>query len=150
MKLSQTLVATVLILVSSLCWSAESVVIQNQTAVARDVNLFVGQSSPKKTFKFSSGEAWLDANGSFQLKIEVKHHKLLCAQYRTAIRFGEGDPGCQQVSWNEDSIKLTSKRQCNSAELVHAGGDTVEYLAQQYGELTCAQVEVSCSGKFCR
>ncbi|MEH6626949.1 MAG: hypothetical protein V7739_10920 [Motiliproteus sp.] len=149
MKFSQVVVAMIAVLVAGLCWSAESLIVQSQTAIARDVNLFVGQSSPKKTFKFSRGEAWLDANGSFQLKIEVKHHKLLCAQYRTAIRFGEGDPGCQQVIWDEDSIKLTSKRQCNSAILEHVGGNTIESLAQQYSGLTCAQVEVSCSGR-CR
>ncbi|MCW8886433.1 MAG: hypothetical protein OQK12_14445 [Motiliproteus sp.] len=131
-------------------WSDTGVIIQNQTATAKEVNLFVGQSDPKKTFKFSNGEAWLDANGSFEVRLEVIHHKLLCAQYRSAIRFGQGNPGCQQVNWDSDMIKLTSKRQCNSAELVHFGSNTLDYLAQRYGEMTCAEVKVTCSGKFCR
>ncbi len=151
MKLFTTVVAMIFAFLSGQVFSADSVMVQNQTAVAKDVNLFVGHSAPKKTFRFSNGEAWLDENGSFQLKLEVKHRKLLCARYRTSINFAVGNPGCQQVVWDDETaIKLASKRQCNNAELVHIGGDTVELLAQQYKGLSCARVQVSCSGKFCR
>ena len=146
----KSLVVLLTVALSTLAWGETGVVVQKQTAAAKEVNLFVGQSDPRKTFRFSTGEAWLDANGSFEVKLDVKHRKLICAQYRSAIRFGKGNPGCQQVAWDSDMIKLSSKRQCNSAELTHYGANTLDYLAEQYSEMTCAQIQVTCSGKSCR
>ena len=125
-------------------------VVQDYKLVAKEDNLVVGNSLSRKVFKFSHGEAWVDESGAFQLKAEVAHSKLRCALYQASVRFGVGGQGCTAVQWLEEVQSLPELRQCNGAELVHAGGDSLESLKLAYDSVSCARVQVSCQSGACR
>ena len=97
-------------------------------------------------FRVDESRAWLNAGGDFQLSGWVKHNSLLCATYRTGLRFGIGAPGCLNVKWIGDAHFVTSEFQCNGARVQHAGGDTLPAFGKQVGRITCAERVVSCKG----
>ncbi len=99
-------------------------------------------------FDFAAGESsgWLNIDGDFHVTGWVQHRSLLCATYRTALRFGVGAPGCLNVEWMSDPIYVTSQYQCNGARVQHDGGDSAPEIGAQIGKITCAERVIRCSG----
>lgn len=97
-------------------------------------------------FRIDEARAWLNDAGDFQVSGWVKHTGLLCATYRTGLRFGVGAPGCLNVNWITDPHFVTSEFQCNGARVQHLGGDTAPDLGSQLGRITCAERVITCSG----
>ena len=97
-------------------------------------------------FRIDETRAWLNGAGDFQVTGWVKHAGLLCATYRTGLRFGIGAPGCLNVNWVTEPYFVTSEFQCNGARVQHAGGDTVPEVGEQVGRISCAERVVTCSG----
>jgi hypothetical protein len=97
-------------------------------------------------FRIEETRAWLNETGDFQITGWLKHAGLLCATYRTGLRFGIGAPGCLNVNWITDPHFVTSEFQCNGARVQHAGGDTVPAVGEQVGKITCAERVITCSG----
>ncbi len=147
-RVSRGMLAGLLLLTEPL--AAGERVVMDQKSAGREVKLYVGGSVARKSFRFSSGEGWLDAEGSFQMKTDVRHRKLLCARYRMAVQFGVGESGCRSVEWLGKMHRLTNRQQCNGVTLTHSGGDRLEPLANHYNVVSCARLQVICSGDFCR
>ena len=102
-------------------------------------------------FDFREGEsrAWLNRDGDLQTRGWVLHRGLLCATYRMGLRFGTGNPACQNVTWLTEPIYLTSQLQCNSARVSHLGSNNLPELAAQLDRITCAERVIHCTGN-CR
>jgi hypothetical protein len=129
--------------------ASEANLVKEVQSPAKEVNYAIGNSVARKAFSFSGGDAWLDAEGSFQLKIAVSHQRIRCAEYQTAIQFGTGSQRCNAVNWIGSPVMLTNKKQCNSSQLVHTGGNWLEELSKQYAGISCARIQVYCEGKTC-
>ena len=99
-------------------------------------------------FDFREGEsrAWLNRDGDVQTRGWVLHRGLLCATYRMGLRFGTGNPACQNVTWLTEPIYLTSQLQCNSARVSHLGSNNLPELAAQLDRITCAERVIHCTG----
>lgn len=108
----------------------------------------IGNTEARKEFNFgrSIGRAWLAPGGELQIDSWVQHRGLLCATYETGIRFGAGENGCADAEWLAPTHWLTSHRQCNSALMNHVGTDTDPDIVRLFGNVTCAQRVLRCSG----
>ncbi|MFN0039954.1 MAG: hypothetical protein ACKVP2_10630 [Burkholderiales bacterium] len=89
---------------------------------------------------------WLNRDGDFGVRSWVKHASLLCANYRVAVRFGAGAPGCMNVKWVSEPRFVTAHTQCNGARTLHLGGDSDTALAASIGQISCAERTVRCTG----
>ena len=95
-------------------------------------------------FGRNRGEAWLARTGALYIDTWVQHNGLLCSTYEVGIRFGHGEPGCTGVQWLAPAKYVTNLRQCNNAIVEHTGTDTDVAIAEQFGEVTCAERMVRC------
>lgn len=129
--------------------AADATLIKDDRSPAQEVNSVIGGSPARKEFSFLGGNSWLDAEGNFHLEMTVVHKRLLCAQYATHIQFGIGSQRCNTVTWISSPYVVSDKKHCNSAQLLHTGGNWADELAQKYGEISCARVQVHCRGRGC-
>lgn len=104
------------------------------------------KKSDRLEFNFgrNRGEAWLARTGALYIDTWVQHNGLLCSTYEVGIRFGHGEPGCTGVQWLAPAKYVTNLRQCNNAIVEHTGTDTDVAIAEQFGEVTCAERMVRC------
>lgn len=100
-------------------------------------------------FRIDESKGWLIESGDFQIRGWVQHVGLLCATYRTGMRFGVGAPGCLNVEWITEPVFVTSHLQCNGARINHLGDGSDPDLGGQLSRVTCAERIVRCTGN-CR
>lgn len=120
------------------------------TARARPAPVFLPEGIPERLdFDFGDFKGWLRYKGGWNLEGTVHHRGLRCGTYRAGLRFGAGNPGCENVQWLTEVFYATDQRQCNNASMWHSGGDINLDLRKDFGRITCAERIISCSG-FCR
>ncbi len=100
-------------------------------------------------FDFGDFKAWVRKKGGWQIEGRINHSGLICGTYDVMVRFGAGNPGCNNVKWFSDPRSVTHREHCNSASLPHQGGDIEFPWADRFGQLTCAERIVRCTGN-CR
>jgi hypothetical protein len=134
---------------SSLAIADKKTVIKKYSAVARkSIDFSGGGELPQKfDFRFDNATAWLRENGEFGLEAEIKHNGLLCGDYEVGISFGIGSPACSNVSWITEPYYISSKKQCNNAWMIHAGGGVVADVTDDFAQISCAQLLIKCTGK---
>lgn len=120
---------------------------QRSQAAAQHQQLTVeGYKLQRKDFRFGNFNGWLKRGGEWQIEGPVRHHGLLCGTYEVGMRFGIGDPDCTNVQWISGDQFVTSKSQCNEAEMQHSGYGTAPALAEQFDAITCAERVIRCTG----
>jgi len=97
-------------------------------------------------FNFGELRLWLRRTGEWHVEGEVSHRGLLCGTYEVGIRFGVGDPACANVSWLSSVRYVTSRKQCNSATVIHTGGDIQRELTGPFPSISCAERVIRCTG----
>ena len=100
----------------------------------------------RKTFQRQGIQGWLDEAGAWRLEVEVHHGRLRCATYETGIRFGRGNPACDNVEWLDDIEYASRVRQCNSASRLHTAGGEFFAIADGVSAVSCVRVLVRCEG----
>ncbi|MEO8156326.1 MAG: hypothetical protein ABI648_00920 [Betaproteobacteria bacterium] len=148
------IVAVTLLVLSNVAaaWAAEQQLEASESGITaqarRTYSLDAKPVINRLDFDFAAGESsgWLNVDGDFHVNGWVQHRSLLCATYRTALRFGIGAPGCLNVEWMSDPIYVTSQYQCNGARVQHDGGDSAPEIGAQIGKITCAERVIRCSG----
>ena len=100
----------------------------------------------RKDFRFGGFTAWLKREGEWHIEGPVRHRGLLCGDYEVGMRFGIGKPDCTDVQWVSQVGYVTSRSQCNDAELLHSGTEIDAALADQFDAITCAERVIRCSG----
>jgi hypothetical protein len=104
------------------------------------------QSLARLDFYYGDVRAWLLQDGNWHIEGNIRHQGALCATYRLGIQFGIGGPGCANVEWIGEPVYVTKRRHCNSAVLMHVGGDRSQSAADAFDNITCAQRLIDCSG----
>jgi hypothetical protein len=107
---------------------------------------FNQKQSLKKTFREGDLEGWLSTDSNWYIKGTVTHTRLRCATYSLGIQLGKGNPACLNVKWLTRVSYGTSRKQCNSAPMIHAGGGDMPELANVLKEATCVRVVTRCTG----
>ena len=106
-----------------------------------------GAAGPARLdFLFGDTRGWLDSDGVWNVSADVTHRGLLCATYELGVRFGVGEPGCDNVQWLGAVRYVTAERQCNNATVRQSGGDKQPELARDFSRITCAERVVRCTG----
>lgn len=100
-------------------------------------------------FDFGDFKMWVRKKGGWQMEGRINHSGLICGTYQVMVRFGAGNPGCTNVKWFSDPRLVSQHEQCNSASVAHQGGDLDFPWADRFGQLSCAERIVRCSGN-CR
>lgn len=116
------------------------------TAPATKDYIIGKQQSTRLDFDFNGNKAWLNNRGEWQVSGYVKHTKLRCATYSVAIRFGRGENQCTNVNWIGTFQKGSYVRQCNAATVHHIAGETNQELVNNLTGITCAKIQITCSG----
>jgi hypothetical protein len=105
------------------------------------------QSLARLDFYYGDIRAWLLQDGNWHIEGSVQHRGALCGTYQLGIQFGIGNPGCANVEWIGMPIYVTKRRQCNSALIMHVGGDQNHSAADAFDQISCAQRLINCSGR---
>jgi len=105
-----------------------------------------GYKLQRKDFRFGNFNGWLKRGGEWQIEGAVQHRGLMCGTYEVGMRFGIGNPGCTDVQWISGDEFVTSKSQCNEAEMQHTGYGIAPGLAEQFDAVTCAERVIRCTG----
>ncbi len=106
-----------------------------------------GAAGPARLdFLFGDTRGWLDSDGVWNASADVTHRGLLCATYELGVRFGAGEPGCNNVQWLGAVRYVTAERQCNNATVRQSGGDKQPELARDFSRITCAERVIRCTG----
>ena len=125
----------------------EARVISRSTATVRaSADFSTDYRAARAGFKAFDFEGYLLGDGTWHLESRVSHGRLVCATYEVGLRFGVGNPGCTDVQWLSDVRYVTRERQCNQAEVVHAGDQTEPRLGVALPNITCAERVVRCAG----
>lgn len=122
-------------------------ILDRRAAQARHPALLLpGGEAERLEFDFGDFRGWLSRKGEWYFDGEVRHRGLLCGTYEVGFRFGVGNPGCTDVQWLSEPYFVTRHLQCNNATVAHAGGDFDPGLARVFGQVSCAERVVRCSG----
>jgi hypothetical protein len=105
-----------------------------------------GYTLQRKDFRFGDFSGWLKRGGEWQIEGPVRHRGLRCGTYEIGMRFGIGNPGCTNVQWISGDEFVTSRSQCNEAEIHHAGNGITPALGEQFDAITCAERVIRCTG----
>ncbi len=97
-------------------------------------------------FNYGNAKATLRQTGDIIIEATVFHKGLLCATYSAGMRFGKGNPGCVEVKWLTEPKYMTSRKQCNSAVIIHSGADMDVDAAKLYDKISCGQLLLKCVG----
>lgn len=128
--------------------SADESVSRSLTAEARLAPMMQGMKAPaEKQFDFGTIDATLRSDGSWEVHGGIEHTGILCATYEIGVRFGKGNPGCEDVFWLGEPQFVTSRKQCNSAIVEHSGGDVDPGLGGDFQDITCAERVIRCTGR---
>lgn len=122
-------------------------IVGRNTAVVRSGPAFTTDLKAAR-IDFDSFEfrGFLLGDGTWQVSSPVTHQRLVCATYEVGIRFGVGNPGCNDVRWLSDPMFIGSRRQCNAATVIHVGGETTPRLGDQLPSVTCVERVLRCTG----
>lgn len=104
-----------------------------------------GQSSVRE-FQQGPTRGWINETGSWGISSPVVHTRLRCGTYEVGVQFGAGNPRCSQVRWRTNVQYGTSRTHCNSATLIHSGGETFPEWNNAFDTLSCVRVVTRCSG----
>ncbi len=113
----------------------------------RGSNIGGTQSLARLDFFYGDVRAWLLQDGNWHIEGSIQHRGARCGTYELGIQFGIGNPGCANVEWIGGPIYVTKRRQCNSALMIHVGGDQDQGAADAFDQINCAQRLINCSGK---
>lgn len=102
-----------------------------------------------KQFRFNEFVGTLYKDGSWQLHGVINHAGLACATYETGARFGIGDAECTDVNWITRLRYVTSRKQCNNAQVEHRGGYHEPLLEYEFLQVNCVELSLKCSGGRC-
>jgi hypothetical protein len=117
------------------------------TAVARPGLEWDSNGKPVKLdFNFGDFKAWARKKGGWQIEGWIHHEGLVCGTYYVGVRFGAGNPGCDNVQWFSDPKIVSQREHCNSAGRLHQGGDIEFPFADRFAQITCAERIVRCTG----
>jgi len=118
------------------------------TGVAQSSGLMLEGGKPDRLNFTFGGQltARLSPSGEWQLEGNIPHTGLLCGTYQAGLRFGVGNPGCTDVQWLTEPTYVTRELQCNNAPAFHSGGDAQSELVERYGEISCAERFILCTG----
>lgn len=122
-------------------------IVSRGTAVVRSGPAFTTDlRSARIDFDSFEFRGFLLGDGTWQVSSPVAHQRLVCATYEVGIRFGVGNPGCNDVRWLSDPMFIGSRRQCNAATVIHVGGETTPRLGDQLPSVTCVERVLRCTG----
>lgn len=125
----------------------EPKVVSRSTAIVRSsADFSTDYKAARASFRAFDFEGYLLGDGTWRVESKVPHGRLVCATYEVGLRFGVGNPGCTDVKWLSDLRYVTRERQCNQAEVVHAGEQTEPRLGIALPNITCAERVVRCTG----
>ena len=116
------------------------------TEPRRSSNIGGAQSLARLDFYYGDIRAWLLQDGNWHIEGGVQHRGAFCGTYQLGIQFGIGNPGCANVEWISTPIYVTQRRQCNSALIIHVGGDQSQIAADAFDQISCAQRLIYCTG----
>lgn len=106
-----------------------------------------GPDQPARfTFRQQGMSGWLDENGAWHIRREVRHNHLRCGTYETGIQLGRGSPGCTGVEWLTEVGYATRLRHCNSTTRLHEGGGRFSRTGNALEGVTCVRAVVRCEG----
>ena len=150
-RLSATTILTAGLAIAGLAPVAASAddwrIVSRGTAAVRSAPAFTTDlRSARIDFDSFEFRGFLLGDGSWQVSSPVTHQRLVCATYEVGIRFGVGNPGCNDVRWLSEPMFIGSRRQCNAATVIHAGGETTPRLGDQLPGITCVERVVRCTG----
>jgi len=105
-------------------------------------------SGKRDRLEFGGDEfkGWADRSGDWHVEGDVAHVGLLCADYQMGLRFGKGSPGCTNVKWLGEVLYGSRRTQCNGATVKHSAWQNDPGLGSYFGEITCAERVVRCTG----
>jgi hypothetical protein len=125
----------------------EAAEVWGRTTVARPAAEWDEQGKPAKIdFDFGDFKMWARKKGGWQIEGWLHHRGLLCGTYYVAVRFGIGDPACNNVKWLDEPRYVSQRTQCNNASVLHSGGDLEFPHAAQFADVTCAERIIRCTG----
>jgi len=138
----------ILLLLVGACDSAFSEEVKKITAPAKKPSVILPNQPLQYDFQFDKAsdlKAWLKDNGDFYVAGYIQHNHFRCGTYQLGIQFGSGD-GCVNVKWYSEPVYVSSHRQCNQAVYHHDGYQSDPKLAENFTEITCAQLLLKCEG----
>lgn len=98
------------------------------------------------TFGRGNAQGLVREDGTWQLRYTVFHSRLRCGTYETGIQLGKGAQGCAQAEWLNEVQYGSSRRQCNSATLIHNASGSFDNPGQSLQGANCVRVVVRCTG----
>jgi len=121
--------------------------ISGRTGIGRAAAEWDEMGKPARIdFDFGDFKMWIRKKGGYHIEGWMHHQGLLCGTYYVAVRFGVGDPGCNNVKWLSGPRYVSQRTQCNNASVLHSGGDVEFPHASQFSEITCAERIIRCTG----
>ena len=88
----------------------------------------------------------IDESGTWTIRTKVVHSRLRCATYETGIQLGRGNAGCADAEWSGPVQFGTRQTQCNSAAVIHTGGDELALPQDAIEGSNCVRVLTRCTG----
>lgn len=105
-------------------------------------------SGKRNRLEFTDEEfkGWVDRTGEWHVEGDVAHVGLLCGDYQTGLRFGQGSPGCTNVRWLGEILYGSRRTQCNGATVKHSAWQNDPELGSYFDQITCAERVIRCTG----
>jgi hypothetical protein len=99
-----------------------------------------------KEFQGRSTRGRISESGTWSISTTVTHTRLRCATYETGIQLGQGNADCSNVRWLSAVQFGTRQTHCNSATLIHTGGDELAGMKDTFEASNCVRVVTRCNG----
>jgi hypothetical protein len=99
-----------------------------------------------KEFQGRGTRGRISESGTWSISTTVTHTRLRCATYETGIQLGQGNADCSSVRWLSAVQFGTRQTHCNSATLIHTGGDELAGVKDTFEVSNCVRVVTRCNG----